>query len=77
MPAKARAVVRGGVYFCEASGQVAAPFGEYEVCRTCDGLVSFCRCGDDRCFTLSFDALMQHVAEGRISMPSGPIPRAD
>lgn len=77
MASKARAVVRDGVYYCEASGQVAAPFGEYEVCRTCDGHVSFCHCANERRFTLSMDALTQHVAEGRIIMPHGPIPQAD
>lgn len=76
MASKARAVVRDGVFYREETGRVAAPYGEYEICRTCDGAVSFCHCGDARCFTLSFDALLQHVAEGRIVLKQARIPLA-
>ncbi|MEZ5983478.1 MAG: hypothetical protein R3C54_14345 [Parvularculaceae bacterium] len=77
MATKARAVVRDGVFYREEAARVAAPYGEYEICRTCDGAVSFSHCGDARCFTLSFDALQQHVAEGRIVLKVARIPAAE
>ena len=63
-----KAIIKETIRFGGALAGQSAPSGEYDVdCR--DGCVGLCLCQDkDRCFTLSMDAFIQHLHEGRIAL---------
>lgn len=70
-----RAFIVEGVYYRDEEARLyTAARGEYDVCRTCDGLVTFCHCETREAFALSVDAVGQHVCEGRIKIAGGKIP---
>lgn len=48
-----------------------APCGAYEVTADQDERLSFCHCQEPVSFTLSIDAALQHVNEGRIHLDRG------
>ena len=67
MASFSKAIVKDAIRFGTASAVETAPCGEYEVtCR--DGCVGLCHCQDKRAFTLSIDAFIQHLNEGRIAL---------
>ncbi|MEZ5920963.1 MAG: hypothetical protein R3C60_06380 [Parvularculaceae bacterium] len=46
---------------------VMAPRGDYEI-EDCGHCVGLCHCATKNRFTLSFDAFLQHLSEGRIAV---------
>ncbi|HNS88126.1 MAG TPA: hypothetical protein PKH09_14585, partial [Parvularculaceae bacterium] len=68
----ARAVVKDPVPCCEEAARTLAPCGEYEIERMetvgAAGRVKLCSCATQNRFTLSFDAFLQHLNEGRIAL---------
>lgn len=67
MATLARAIVKDAVFYGSSETCSRAPCGEYEIERRCD-CIGFCDCNGERAFTLSFDAFLQHVTEGRIAI---------
>ncbi|MEZ5894964.1 MAG: hypothetical protein R3C51_01065 [Parvularculaceae bacterium] len=65
--AQKRAVIRDAVWYCADNGKHLAPRGEYDIESNESG-VGLCSCADSNRFTLSFDAFVQHVNEGRITL---------
>jgi hypothetical protein len=51
------------------AGPSVAPRGEYDIDQNADG-VDLCNCATKNRFTLSFDAYLQHLSEGRIALAS-------
>ena len=70
MASATKALIRDNVFYYTEDHRARAPFGLYTICRTGD-CVSFCSCRDDEEFTMSIDAVIQHLAEGRISLLGG------
>ena len=68
----ARAILKDPVPCCKEAARAVAPCGEYEIERmdaACGkGLVGLCSCATQNRFTLSFDAFLQHLNEGRIAL---------
>lgn len=62
-----RAVIKDAVYYGPGAACRRAPRGEYLIERRCD-CVGFCDCNGRPAFTLSFDAFIQHLNEGRIAL---------
>ncbi len=48
-------------------GPAVAPRGDYDI-DACDAGVGLCNCATKNRFTLSFDAYLQHLSEGRIAL---------
>lgn len=70
-----RAVLKDAVSCCANAERALAPRGEYEIERL-EGAagvssVGLCSCATQNRFTLSFDAFLQHINEGRISVIRG------
>lgn len=69
-PAK-RAILKDQVPCCAEAdferARTLAPRGEYEI-ENCASGVGLCSCATQNRFTLSFDAFLQHVNEGRIAL---------
>lgn len=73
----ARAIVREKLALCDEVLPWRAPSGEYDLtcedgCRIC-----FCHCQEKIQFSLSIDAVIQHLTEGRIALKAGaklPLP---
>lgn len=63
----ARAIVKDAVFYGKNGDCRCAPQGEYEI-KHSNGCVGFCNCSDKGAFTLSLDAFMQHLHEGRIAL---------
>ena len=63
----ARAIVKGAVYYDAGARLRRAAPGEYDIAHQ-DGLVGFRRSAGDDAFTLSLDAFMRHIHEGRIAL---------
>ncbi len=51
------------------AGPAVAPRGTYDIDQNADG-VGLCNCATKNRFTLSFDAYLQHLSEGRIALPA-------
>ncbi len=67
MASYSKAIIKDAIRFGTAPSGETAPCGEYEV--TCnDGCVGLCHCKDQRAFTISLDAFIQHLNEGRIAL---------
>ncbi len=49
------------------AGPALAPRGKYDIDQNADG-VGLCNCVTKNRFTLSFDAYLQHLTEGRIAL---------
>ena len=64
---KAKAIVKDAIHLGAAPSREAPPRGEYEIDHR-EGCVGFCHCQDKRAFTLSLDAFVQHLNEGRIAL---------
>ena len=68
MASYSKAIIKDAIRGTAPAGETA-PCGEYDV--TCkDGCVGLCNCNDKRAFTLSVDAFIQHLYEGRIALAS-------
>lgn len=65
--AQKRAVIRDAVWYCADNCHHLAPRGEYDI-EAKEDCVGLCSCADSNRFTLSFDAFVQHVNEGRITL---------
>lgn len=65
-----RALVRDGVEGETDGERRHAPRGEYAVTRSDCG-VGLCGGASENSFTLSYDAFLQHITEGRISLLTG------
>jgi hypothetical protein len=52
---------------CADTGPALAPRGDYDIDQGTDG-VGLCNCATKNRFTLSFDAYLQHLSEGRIAL---------
>ncbi len=63
----ATAILKNPVPYGNAKEKSLAPEGEYEIQDGETG-VEFCPCDGACFFTLSHDAFLQHVAEGRIAV---------
>ncbi len=63
----ARAILKDALPCSAADQRATAPRGEYEIERGGD-CVGLCSCATKNRFTLSFDAFLQHLNEGRISL---------
>lgn len=64
--ASKKAIVRDGVYYGAEDGPAPAPAGEYAMRLAGDARVRF-DCSNRRAaFSLSLDAVLQHVREGRL-----------
>jgi len=48
-------------------GPAIAPRGDYDI-DSCEAGVGLCNCATHNRFTLSFDAYLQHLIEGRIAL---------
>lgn len=64
---ESRAVVGDCVFYAGADGAHLAPCGEYAL-EPRDECVGFCACSGANAFTLSYDAFVQHLTEGRIRL---------
>lgn len=67
MPAATRAFVKDVLPYGKGDAAGLAPRGEYEVERGAE-CVGLCNCQDHNAFTLSFDAFLQYLQEGRIAL---------
>ncbi len=67
-PARApiRAIIKDVIMVGHDRAAERAPRGEYIIERRSDG-VGMCNRQDNRAFTLSLDAFIQHLTEGRIA----------
>ena len=62
-----KAIVKDTIRVGAAQESQCAPCGEYDIdCR--DGCIGLCHSQDKRAFTLSLDAFIQHLHEGRIAL---------
>jgi hypothetical protein len=62
-----RAFLKEGVLARAEEGPALAPRGDYNLeCR--ESGVGLCSCATQNRFTLSFDAFLQHLNEGRIAI---------
>jgi len=62
-----RAIVRETLPYGAADTAALAPSGEYRL-EDRDNCVGLCQCAGECSFTLSIDAFLQYVAEGRIGV---------
>ncbi len=67
MARHARAIVKDEIFYSDDGASQQAPCGEYTIDRRCD-CVRLCTCNGDNAFTLSLDAFIQHLSEGRIAV---------
>ncbi len=66
MASSSKAIIKEAVSFRGENASERAACGEYDIeCRS--DCVGFCNCTDKSAFTLSFDAFIQHLNEGRIA----------
>jgi hypothetical protein len=61
------AFIRDPIPCCAATGPALAPRGDYDIDQGADS-VGLCSCATKNRFTLTFDAYLQHLNEGRISL---------
>ena len=66
MASSGKAIVKDPIYYGAGGACMKAPCGEYTVDHRCD-CVELCDCSGGGAFTLSFDAFLQHLNEGRIA----------
>lgn len=63
------AFVKDPIACCAETGPAVAPRGDYDIDPRTDG-VGLCNCATKNRFTLTFDAYLQHLSEGRIALAS-------
>lgn len=61
------AFVKDPIACCTENGPAVAPRGEYDIDQHTDK-IGLCNCATRNRFTLSFDAYLQHLSEGRIAL---------
>lgn len=70
-----RAILRDSVSCCANEARATAPRGEYEIEEVAGAggvsSIGLCSCATHNRFTLSFDAFVQHLNEGRIAYLAG------
>lgn len=65
MASQSKAVIKDAIAISSAEGKASR--GEYEIeCR--GDCVGFCHCTKRSVFTISLDAFIQHLHEGRIAL---------
>ena len=67
MATNSKAIVKDAIYYGAGGACQKAPCGEYTIDNRCD-CVQLCSCAGENGFTLSFDAFIQHLNEGRIAI---------
>lgn len=67
MGSSAKALVKDAVSYGSGDACGRAQRGEYEIEHRSD-CIGFCTCSGENAFTLSFDAFIQHLNEGRIAI---------
>ncbi|WP_428410049.1 hypothetical protein [Hyphococcus sp.] len=67
MASYSKAIIKDAIRCGSAPSGEALPRGEYDIDHR-EGCVGFCNCQDKRAFTLSLDAFIQHLHEGRIAL---------
>ncbi|MEX0646042.1 MAG: hypothetical protein WD076_12075, partial [Parvularculaceae bacterium] len=77
MSPASKARLRAGVTYANGKGACVAPAGEYAIERADKGAVRFTGGANASVFTLSIDAVYQHVFEGRIVFIDGRLLPAD
>lgn len=69
MPLAQKVVIKDVVFFASEGGVGVAPRGEYDMAECGDCRLEFCSCdGGQKKFTLSLDAVRQHLSEGRMAV---------
>lgn len=65
-----RAILKDNLPCCADKMRAVAPRGEYDIVDGDEGTsgVGLCSCSTKNRFTLSFDAFLQHLNEGRIAV---------
>jgi len=66
MASGSKAIVREAIYYGANGACAKAPSGEYEIDNLCD-CIRLCKCNGENSFSLSLDAFIQHLNEGRIA----------
>ena len=68
-PEKSKAQLHEPLACFGEEGARIAPTGVYEI-EGCEDGVRLCNCADANRFSISFDAWLQHVMEGRVALKS-------
>lgn len=63
-----KAIISGDVFYAEEARPSRAPCGEYALDVKDGARVAFARPESDTAFSLSLDAVLQHVGEGRMRL---------
>ena len=63
----ARAQLKEPLACDTGGGSGIAPAGDYRI-ECCDGRMGLRHCASENLFTLSFDAWLQHLIEGRVTL---------
>lgn len=71
MPVASRAVIRDCVVYANGQGPARAPIGEYDISRLSDGEIGFSSRATQHAFSMSVDAVQQHLCEGRMRLVGG------
>ncbi|HXI87983.1 MAG TPA: hypothetical protein VNH64_11025 [Parvularculaceae bacterium] len=71
MAAAFKARIRESIYYRDGLAAACAPSGEYDISCAADNEIAFKSRSGACAFTLSLDALAQHLSEGRISLIGG------
>ncbi|MEQ8179981.1 MAG: hypothetical protein RIC52_18795 [Amphiplicatus sp.] len=71
MPSASKAVIRDCVVYANGKGPAIAPVGEYDITRVSDCEIGFCNCATSHAFSMSVDAVHQHLCEGRMRLVGG------
>lgn len=61
------AFIKDPIPCCAETGPAVAPRGDYDIAEGADS-VGLCSCATKNRFTLTFDAYLQHLIEGRIAL---------
>ncbi|MEE2690694.1 MAG: hypothetical protein VX640_04035 [Pseudomonadota bacterium] len=71
MPSASKALIRDCVVYANGRGPAVAPVGEYDITRLSDCEIGFCNCATRHAFSMSVDAMQQHLCEGRMRLLGG------
>jgi len=61
------AFIKDPIACCAETGPAVAPRGDYDIDQGADS-IGLCNCATKNRFTLTFDAYLQHLIEGRIAL---------
>lgn len=71
MPSASKAVIRDCVVYANGKGPAIAPVGEYEITRVSEREIGFSNAAASCAFSMSVDAVHQHLCEGRMRLLGG------